>query len=57
MHWARDAGEANQVIGDLVAAHRVSEVVKVKSLTTDEIGLNAALASGAWRRSRPTWPS
>jgi L-lactate dehydrogenase complex protein LldF len=44
VHWARDGAEANAVVGDLVAAHAVREVVKVKSLTTDEIGLNEALA-------------
>jgi L-lactate dehydrogenase complex protein LldF len=43
VHWARDAAEANAVIGDLVAGHDASEVVKVKSLTTDEIELNQAL--------------
>jgi len=45
VHWARDAAEANRIIGDLVAQQRASEVVKVKSLTTDEIGLNEALAA------------
>jgi L-lactate dehydrogenase complex protein LldF len=43
VHWARDAVEANAVIGDLVAGHDAREVVKVKSLTTDEIELNQAL--------------
>jgi L-lactate dehydrogenase complex protein LldF len=45
VHWARDAAEANAVIGDLVAGHGADEVVKVKSLTTDEIGLNDALGA------------
>jgi L-lactate dehydrogenase complex protein LldF len=44
VHWARDAAEANAVVADVARAHGVDEVVKVKSLTTDEIGLNAALA-------------
>ena len=43
VRWARDAAEANAVIGDLVAGHDAREVVKVKSLTTDEIDLNQAL--------------
>jgi L-lactate dehydrogenase complex protein LldF len=43
VHWARDATEANAVVGDLVTAHDAREVVKVKSLTTDEIDLNQAL--------------
>jgi L-lactate dehydrogenase complex protein LldF len=44
VHWARDAQECNRIVGDLVAAHGVDEVVKAKSLTTEEIGLNEALA-------------
>ena len=44
VHWARDAAEANAVVAAVARAHGVDEVVKVKSLTTDEIGLNAALA-------------
>jgi L-lactate dehydrogenase complex protein LldF len=44
VHWARDAAEANAVVAGVAQGHGVDEVVKVKSLTTDEIGLNAALA-------------
>ncbi|WP_369432124.1 LutB/LldF family L-lactate oxidation iron-sulfur protein [Aquisphaera insulae] len=43
VHWAADAAEANAIIGGLVARHGAREVVKIKSLTTDEIGLNEAL--------------
>jgi len=46
VHWARDAAEANRIVLDVARAHGVSELVKVKSLTTDEIGLNDALAAG-----------
>ena len=46
VHWARDAAEANAVVLDVARSHGASEVVKVKSLTTDEIELNAALAAG-----------
>ena len=46
VHWARDAAEANAVVLDVARSHGVSEVVKVKSLTTDEIELNDALAAG-----------
>jgi L-lactate dehydrogenase complex protein LldF len=45
VHWARDAAEANAVVADVARAHRADEVIKVKSLTTDEIGLNDALAA------------
>ena len=44
VHWARDAAEANAVVADVVRASGADEVVKVKSLTTDEIELNRALA-------------
>jgi L-lactate dehydrogenase complex protein LldF len=43
VHWARDAAEANAVVVGLVRAAGAPRVVKVKSLTTDEIGLNEAL--------------
>jgi L-lactate dehydrogenase complex protein LldF len=46
VHWAADAAEANALVLAIARAHDVSELVKVKSLTTDEIGLNAALADG-----------
>ena len=46
VHWARDAVEANRIAIDLVRRAGASEVVKVKSMATQEIGLNDAL-SGA----------
>ncbi len=45
VHWATDAIEANRIIVDLVRATGADEVVKVKSMTTQEIGLNEALAA------------
>jgi L-lactate dehydrogenase complex protein LldF len=45
VHWARDAGEANQVVIDLVRAAGSDEVIKVKSMATEELGLNEALAA------------
>jgi L-lactate dehydrogenase complex protein LldF len=44
VHWARDANEANRIVTGLVMATGATEVVKVKSIVTDEIGLNDALA-------------
>ena len=44
VHWARDAAEANTIVGGIAREHAAREVIKVKSLTTDEIGLNDALA-------------
>ncbi|HEU5429745.1 MAG TPA: lactate utilization protein B [Actinocrinis sp.] len=43
VHWARDGAEANQIITDLIRATGHHEVVKVKSMATQEIGLNDAL--------------
>jgi len=51
VHWARDAAEANQIVVDIARRHQVDEVVKVKSMATQEIELNVALeAAGiaAW---------
>jgi L-lactate dehydrogenase complex protein LldF len=45
VHWARDAAEANGLVVEVARAHRAEEVVKVKSLTSDEIRLNEALAA------------
>ncbi len=43
VHWARDAAEANDIVVTLVQATGVDSVVKVKSMATAEIELNAAL--------------
>ena len=43
VHWARDAEEARRIIADIASAHQTREVIKVKSITTDEIELNGAL--------------
>ena len=51
VHWARDADEANRIVADVAKSHGVDEVVKVKSMVTQEIGLNEALAAegiAAW---------
>ena len=45
MHWAADAADANRIVADLVRATGRTEVVKVKSMATQEIGLNEALAA------------
>jgi len=44
VHWARDAIEANDIVTRLVRETGAAEVVKVKSMATQEIGLNEALA-------------
>jgi L-lactate dehydrogenase complex protein LldF len=45
VHWARGAAEAAAVVADVARTHGADEVVKVKSLTTDEIALNERLAA------------
>ena len=51
VHWARDAAEACAIVASIAHDHGVDEVVKVKSMATQEIGLNDALAAegiAAW---------
>ena len=51
VHWARDAADACAVVADVAKAHGIREVVKVKSMATQEIELNEALAAqgiSAW---------
>ncbi|PWW67163.1 L-lactate dehydrogenase complex protein LldF [Actinokineospora spheciospongiae] len=51
VHWARDAAEACSIVASIARGHGVDEVVKVKSMATQEIGLNEALAEhgiAAW---------
>jgi L-lactate dehydrogenase complex protein LldF len=43
VHWARDAAEANAIVASIVHDHGATEVVKVKSMATQEIELNEAL--------------
>jgi L-lactate dehydrogenase complex protein LldF len=43
VHWARDADEARRIIVELVKASGSTEVIKIKSMTTEEIQLNSAL--------------
>jgi L-lactate dehydrogenase complex protein LldF len=43
VHWAADANEANRIVTALVKATGEDRVIKVKSMATQEIGLNEAL--------------
>ena len=43
VHWARDADEANRLIVDIIRAHGQTEIIKVKTMTSDETRLNVAL--------------
>jgi L-lactate dehydrogenase complex protein LldF len=45
VHWAPDANEANRIVTELVRATGHDRVIKVKSMATQEIGLNEALAA------------
>ncbi len=44
VHWARDAEEANAIVAKLIRDTGSTEVIKVKSMATQEIGLEAHLA-------------
>ncbi len=43
VHWANDADEANRIVIQLTRAAGADEVVKVKSMATQELELNEAL--------------
>jgi L-lactate dehydrogenase complex protein LldF len=45
VHWAADAAEANAIVASLVRAAGAGQAVKVKSIATEETGLNEALAA------------
>ena len=45
VHWAKDGTEACSIVAGVARSHGVDEVVKVKSIATDEIDLNASLAA------------
>ncbi len=45
VHWAKDGDEACSIVASIARSHGVDEVVKVKSIATDEIGLNERLAA------------
>lgn len=49
VHWARDAAEARQIVTALVKASGSDEVIKIKSMTTEEIHLNDALEAAGIR--------
>lgn len=44
VHWARDAGEANRIVTELVEQTGSTEAIKIKSMATQEIGLDDHLA-------------
>jgi L-lactate dehydrogenase complex protein LldF len=44
VHWARDSHDANRLVAELVRRAGADEVVKVKSMATQEMGMNEALA-------------
>jgi L-lactate dehydrogenase complex protein LldF len=46
VHWAKDAEEARRIVIGLIRASGSDEVIKIKSMTTEEIALNLALEAG-----------
>ncbi|MUN62136.1 DUF3390 domain-containing protein [Kocuria sediminis] len=45
VHWARDAAEANRIVTELVQATGSTDVIKIKSMATQEIGLDQHLSA------------
>jgi L-lactate dehydrogenase complex protein LldF len=43
VHWARDADEANGIVIDIIKSHDAREIIKVKTMTSDETRLNVTL--------------
>jgi L-lactate dehydrogenase complex protein LldF len=46
VHWATDADEANRIVLGLAQQYGGKEVIKIKTMTSDETGLNKALEAG-----------
>lgn len=44
VHWARDAQEANEIIHKILVEKQAKEVIKIKSMATQEINMNEYLA-------------
>jgi iron-sulfur cluster protein len=49
VHWAKDGTEGGSIVSEIARSHGVDEVVKVKSILSDEIRLNEALAAAGVR--------
>jgi L-lactate dehydrogenase complex protein LldF len=47
VHWARDADEANRIVVEILLEHQAKEIIKVKTMTSDEVRLNPALEAAA----------
>jgi L-lactate dehydrogenase complex protein LldF len=45
VHWANDGSEACEIVAQVARSHGFRELVKVKSIASDEIRLNEALAA------------
>ena len=45
VHWARDAEEAREIIIGITRRAGATRAIKIKSMTTDEIDLNPAMAA------------
>lgn len=45
VHWAADAKEHNEIVNKILQQHNVKQIVKSKSMLTEECGLNYYLAA------------
>jgi L-lactate dehydrogenase complex protein LldF len=49
VHWAADGADANRIAVEIARRHQAKEVIKIKSMTTEEIDLNGALEAAGIR--------
>jgi L-lactate dehydrogenase complex protein LldF len=49
VHWASNADDARRIILGLVQRHQATEVIKIKTMTSEEVGLNAHLEANGIR--------
>lgn len=49
VHWARDSDEANRIILEMIQKHEAKEIIKIKTMTSEEISLNQHLEANGIR--------
>lgn len=57
VHWAEDAAEMNATVWRLVQEHGGQNLIKSKSMLSEECGLTPTCASAGSMPSRVTWAS
>lgn len=55
VHWAADADEMNRTVWELISAHGGKNLIKSKSMLSEECGLTPICSSAASMPSKATW--